>query len=152
MWQNVKNEPNNISISINCQQNICTVQTLNMVIWYKLRLDISYKMLWSRIFSGFYNVKDKKLDIRSTWYKGQHLTVPSRPLYRVCTVFSYFLVILSTFRPFFSYPSQAWAIISWGSDQTVIDYVPRACSKKNLEGIPPIIIVLGQIFLDFGHL
>ena len=63
-----------------------TVQTLNMVIWYKLQLHISYKKLWSRIFSCFYNVENKKLDIRSTWYKRQQLTVPSRPLNRVCTV------------------------------------------------------------------
>ena len=47
--------------------------------------------------------------------------------------------------------AQAWAVLSWGSDQNVIVYTPRACTKKNLESIPPIILVLGHIFLVFGH-
>ena len=42
-------------------------------------------------------------------------------------------------------------MLSWGSDQNVIVYTPRACTKKNLESIPPIILVLGHIFLVFGH-
>ena len=42
-------------------------------------------------------------------------------------------------------------MLCWGSDQIVIVYVPRACTKKNLESIPPIILVLGHIFLVFGH-
>ena len=33
----------------------------------------------------------------------------------------------------------------------VIVYVPRACAKKNFESDPPIILVLGHIFLVFGH-
>ena len=84
--------------------SINTVQTLNMVIWYKLRLDISYKKLWSQIFSGFYNVKDKKLDIRSTWYKRQHLTVPSRPLYRVYTVLCYYTTAVYSILYYYSIP------------------------------------------------
>ena len=32
-----------------------------------------------------------------------------------------------------------------------IVYVPRACNKKNLESISPIILVLRHIFLVFGH-
>ena len=42
-------------------------------------------------------------------------------------------------------------MLSWGLDQIVIVYVPRACPKKNLESIPPIILVLGHIFLVFGY-
>ena len=42
-------------------------------------------------------------------------------------------------------------MLDWGPDQIVIVYVPRARSKKNLESIPPIILVLGHIFLVFGH-
>ena len=38
-----------------------------------------------------------------------------------------------------------------GAGSMVIVYVPRACAKKNLESIPPIILVLGHIFLVFGH-
>ena len=41
-------------------------------------------------------------------------------------------------------------MLSWGSDQIVIVYVPRACTKKNLKSIPPMILVLGHIFLVFG--
>ena len=41
-------------------------------------------------------------------------------------------------------------MLSWGPDQIVIVYVPRACTKKNLESISPIILVLGHIFLVFG--
>ena len=96
----------------------CTVQTLNMVIWYKLRLDISYKKLWSRIFSGFYNVKDKELDIRSTWYKRQHLTVPSRPLYRVCTVWSDYSgdsPQLYSVADHYSFPDFFYLILMFGS-------------------------------------
>ena len=42
-------------------------------------------------------------------------------------------------------------MLSWGPDQIAIVYVPRARSKKNLESNPPIILVLGHIFLVFGH-
>ena len=42
-------------------------------------------------------------------------------------------------------------MLSWGPDQNVIVYTPRACTKKKLESIPPIILVLGHIFLVFGH-
>ena len=42
-------------------------------------------------------------------------------------------------------------MLSWGSDQIVNVYVPRACNKKNLKSIPPIILVLGHILLVFGH-
>ena len=42
-------------------------------------------------------------------------------------------------------------MLRWGSDQNVIVYVPRACTKKNLESIPPIILVLGHIFLFLSH-
>ena len=42
-------------------------------------------------------------------------------------------------------------MLSWGPGQIVIVYVPRACTKKNLESISPIILVLGHIFLVFGH-
>ena len=38
-------------------------------------------------------------------------------------------------------------MLSWGPDQIVIAYVPRACSKKNLESISPKILVFGHIFL-----
>ena len=38
-----------------------------------------------------------------------------------------------------------------GPDQIVIVYVSRACTKKNLESISPIILVLGHILLVFGH-
>ena len=38
-----------------------------------------------------------------------------------------------------------------GPDQIVIVYVPRACTKKNLESNLPIILVLGHILLVFGH-
>ena len=42
-------------------------------------------------------------------------------------------------------------MLSWGPGQIVIVYVPRACTKKNLESNPPIILVLGHVFLVFGH-
>ena len=42
-------------------------------------------------------------------------------------------------------------MLSWGPDQIVIVYVPRAFTKKNLESNPPIILVLGHILLVFGH-
>ena len=42
-------------------------------------------------------------------------------------------------------------MLSWGLGQIVIVYVPRACAKKNLESIPPIILVLGHILLVLGH-
>ena len=45
----------------------------------------------------------------------------------------------------------AWAMLSWGPDHIVIAYVPRACTKKDLESISPIIVVLGHILLVFGH-
>ena len=43
-------------------------------------------------------------------------------------------------------------MLCWGSDQIVIVYVPRACTKKNLESIPPIILFLGHIFLVSGYI
>ena len=42
-------------------------------------------------------------------------------------------------------------MLSRGLDQIVIVHVPRACTKKNLESISPMILVLGHIFLVFGH-
>ena len=42
-------------------------------------------------------------------------------------------------------------MLSWGLNQIVIVYVPGAHSEKNLESNPPIILVLGHIFLVFGH-
>ena len=42
-------------------------------------------------------------------------------------------------------------MLSWGPDKIVIDYVPRTCSKNNLESISPVILVLGHIFLVFGY-
>ena len=42
-------------------------------------------------------------------------------------------------------------MLSWGLGQIVIVYVPRASTKKNLESISPIILVLGRILLVFGH-
>ena len=42
-------------------------------------------------------------------------------------------------------------MLSRGPDQIFILYVPRACIKKNLESISPMILVLGHIFLVFGH-
>ena len=42
-------------------------------------------------------------------------------------------------------------MLTWGPDLIVIVYVPRACAKKNLESISPIILVMGHIFLVFGH-
>ena len=43
------------------------------------------------------------------------------------------------------------AYVRLGADQIVVVYVPRACTKKNLESFPPIILVLGHIFLVFDH-
>ena len=48
-------------------------------------------------------------------------------------------------------PTQARAMLSWESDQIVIVYVPRACTKQNLESISPINLVLGHILLVLGH-
>ena len=42
-------------------------------------------------------------------------------------------------------------MLSWGPDHIVIVYVPKACTKKNLESISPKILVLGHILLVFGH-
>ena len=42
-------------------------------------------------------------------------------------------------------------MLSWEPGQIVIVHVPRACTKKNLESNPPIILVLGYILLVFGH-
>ena len=42
-------------------------------------------------------------------------------------------------------------MLSWGLGQIVIVHVPRACTKKNLESISPIILVLGLILLVFGN-
>ena len=48
-------------------------------------------------------------------------------------------------------PDPGPGYVKLGQDQIVIVYVPRGCSKKNLESNPPIILVLGHIFLVFGH-
>ena len=61
------------------------------------------------------------------------------------THFLTFLVNLSTFRLFLGPLTQAWAKIYWGTGHTIIVYVPTACTTKNLERIPPIILVLGQV-------
>ena len=42
-------------------------------------------------------------------------------------------------------------MLSWGPGQIVIVYVPRASTTKIFESISPIILVLGHIFLVFGH-
>ena len=42
-------------------------------------------------------------------------------------------------------------MLRWGPGQIVIVYVLRACTKKNLERIISIIVVLGHILLVFGH-
>ena len=42
-------------------------------------------------------------------------------------------------------------MLNWGSDQNVIVYTPRACTKKNRGIISPLILVLGDISLVFGH-
>ena len=47
--------------------------------------------------------------------------------------------------------TQARAMLSWGLGHIVIVYFPRACTKKNLESIAPIILVLRHILLVFGH-
>ena len=62
-------------------------------------------------------------------------------------VFGHFKPIQALFEPPLT---QARAMLSWGPDQIVIVYVPRACTKKNFESEPPIILVLGHIFLFFG--
>ena len=62
----------------------------------------------------------------------------------ILLVFGHFESIQALFDP-------GPAMLSQGSDQNVILYVPRACSKKNLESISPIILVLGHVFLVFGH-
>ena len=41
-------------------------------------------------------------------------------------------------------------MLSWEPGQIVIVYVPRACTKQNLESISPIILILGHISLVFG--
>ena len=48
-------------------------------------------------------------------------------------------------------PDPGRGFVKLGPDQIVIVYVPRACTKKNFESDPPIILVLGHIFLVFGH-
>ena len=42
-------------------------------------------------------------------------------------------------------------MLSWELGEIVIVYVPLACTKKNFVSISPIILVLGHIFLVFGH-
>ena len=66
----------------------------------------------------------------------------------ILLVFGHFDPIQAVFEPPLT---QARAMLSWGPDQIVIDYVPRTCSKKNLESISPIILVLADILLFFGH-
>ena len=66
---------------------------------------------------------------------------------QILLVFGHF----SPFRPYSSLLNQARTMLNWGPDQNVIVYTPRACTKKKLESIPPIILVLGNIFLVFGH-
>ena len=58
---------------------------------------------------------------------------------------------MSLFRPFFSPPNPGPGYGQLGPDQIVIVYVSRACTKKNLESNSPINLVLGHIFLIFGH-
>ena len=48
-------------------------------------------------------------------------------------------------------PDPGPGFVKLGPDQIVIVYVPRACTKKNFESDPPIILVLGHILLVFGH-
>ena len=38
-----------------------------------------------------------------------------------------------------------------GPGQIVIVHVLRACTTKNFESIPPIILVLGHVLRVFGH-
>ncbi len=47
--------------------------------------------------------------------------------------------------------TQAQAVLSWGPGHIVIAYVPRAGTKKDLENISPIIVVLGHILLVLGY-
>ena len=56
-----------------------------------------------------------------------------------------FLVILNPFRLFFRPLTQAWAKLYWGTGHTVIVYIPTACTTKNLERIPPMNLVSGQV-------
>ena len=53
----------------------------------------------------------------------------------------YCLDFLSPFGPFRAPLTQARAKLSLGSGHTVIVYVPRACTKKNLERISLITLV-----------
>ena len=46
---------------------------------------------------------------------------------------------------------QRSSILSCGPGQIVIVYVPRVCTKKNLESISPIIRFFEHILLVFGH-
>ena len=48
-------------------------------------------------------------------------------------------------------PDPGPSFVKLGPDQIVIEYVPRDYTKKNLESNPPIILVLGHVFLVFGH-
>ena len=42
-------------------------------------------------------------------------------------------------------------MLSWGLGQIVIVHVPRACTKKKLDRVSPMILVFGHILLVFGH-
>ena len=60
-------------------------------------------------------------------------------------VFSHFEPIQALFEP--PDPNQGYS----KPGQIVNVYVPRACTKKSLESISPIILVLRHIFLVFGQ-
>ena len=45
----------------------------------------------------------------------------------------------------------SYGVLVWMFWFYIIVYTPRACTKKNLESMPPIILVWGHIFLVFGH-
>ena len=48
-------------------------------------------------------------------------------------------------------PDPGPGYVKLGPDQVVIVSVLRDCTKKNLESNSPIILVLGHIWLVFGH-
>ena len=61
--------------------------------------------------------------------------------------FGHFEPIQALFEP----PDPGLGYTKLGAGSMVIVYVPRACAKKNLESISPIILVLADILLFFGH-
>ena len=66
----------------------------------------------------------------------------------ISLVFGHFEPIQALLEPPLT---QDRAMLSPGLGQMVIVNVPRACINQNLESIAPIILVLGHIFLVFGH-